>query len=151
MNVFVNILDNNLPTLKGSKIIAPLIISETPKKNGPEIASDSLISSPKFEPGLLFDLVDENSSKVDVNSTPSQSLPCKLTSSQSTVADVDLKHYEATPGDVGDIGEAGDLLCLVLGSLLAVLSVVPAKATSCSPPSVGLCNYILNPCQGMKE
>ncbi|KAJ9064138.1 hypothetical protein DSO57_1033595 [Entomophthora muscae] len=91
MNVLVNILDNNLLTFKEAKIISPLDVSETSKKNG-----------------------------------------------QSKVASVDSKCYESTPGDVGNIGEAGDLLCLVLVYLVAVPSVVPAKAISWSPPSVGL-------------
>ncbi|KAJ9057579.1 hypothetical protein DSO57_1021268, partial [Entomophthora muscae] len=57
---------------------------------------------------------------------------------QSTVNNVDSKRLGSTPGDVGNNGEAGDLLCPVWGSLVAVPSVVPAKATSWSPPSVGL-------------
>ncbi|KAJ9059193.1 hypothetical protein DSO57_1005114 [Entomophthora muscae] len=46
-----------------------------------------------------------------------------------------------TPGDVGNNGEAGSLLCLVLGPLVAGPSVVRAKATSWPPPSVGLSTY----------
>ncbi|KAJ9072480.1 hypothetical protein DSO57_1027108 [Entomophthora muscae] len=33
MNALVNILDNNLSALKGAEIIAPFIVSETPKEN----------------------------------------------------------------------------------------------------------------------
>ncbi|KAJ9070115.1 hypothetical protein DSO57_1011730 [Entomophthora muscae] len=42
----------------------------------------------------------------------------------------DLKRLGSTPGDVGTNDEAGDLLCLVSGLLVAVPSVVPANATS---------------------
>ncbi|KAJ9061021.1 hypothetical protein DSO57_1024777 [Entomophthora muscae] len=120
--------------LKKQKLLPPGLFLKLLKR----MASDSLISSPKFEPGSLFDLFDEDSSKVNVNLKQNQSLSYNSTSSQSTVANVDLKRYEASPGDVGNIGEAGDLLCLVSGSLLAVPAVVPAKATSWSPPSVGI-------------
>ncbi|KAJ9052565.1 hypothetical protein DSO57_1032899 [Entomophthora muscae] len=121
MNALVNILDNNSSTFKEAGVTASLFVSETPKKNG-----------------SLFNLVDQNSSNVNINLNFNQSLPHKLPPSQSTINNVDLKRLESTPGDVGNNGEAGDLLCPVLGSLVAIPSVVPAKTTSWSPPSVGL-------------
>ncbi|KAJ9089577.1 hypothetical protein DSO57_1011416 [Entomophthora muscae] len=100
------------------------------------MASDFVVSAPKFEPRLLFDLVDKYSSKVNVNLKLIQSLPHKLTSSQSTINNVGLKRLGSTPGDIGNNGEAGDRLCLVLGPLVAVPSVVLAISPPGPPVSV---------------
>ncbi|KAJ9072579.1 hypothetical protein DSO57_1026065 [Entomophthora muscae] len=78
---------------------------------------------------------------MSVNLTLNQSLPSKQVSSQSLLDNVNSNRLGVTPGDVGNNGEAGSLLCLVLGPLFAVPSIVSAKATSWSPPSVGLSNY----------
>ncbi|KAJ9084619.1 hypothetical protein DSO57_1022590 [Entomophthora muscae] len=150
MNAFVNILDNNLSTFKESEVIPPLFVSGTPKKNGlvsnicsllpsslkPDMASNSVFSAPKFEPGSLFNLVDKDSSKVNVNLNLIQSLPYKLTSSQSKINNVDSKRLESTPGDVGNSVEAGDCLCLVLGPLATVPSVVLLNLPPGPPVSV---------------
>ncbi|KAJ9088866.1 hypothetical protein DSO57_1018857 [Entomophthora muscae] len=58
--------------------------------------------------------------------------------SQSQFDNVNLNHFDVTLGDVGSIGEAGNLLCLILGPLFAVPAGVVAKTTSWSLPSVGL-------------
>ncbi|KAJ9066406.1 hypothetical protein DSO57_1009653, partial [Entomophthora muscae] len=49
---------------------------------------------------------------------------------QSTIDNNDLKRLGSTPSDVGTNSEASDLLCLVLGLLVVVPSVVPANAPS---------------------
>ncbi|KAJ9085654.1 hypothetical protein DSO57_1011803 [Entomophthora muscae] len=100
------------------------------------MASNSVVSAPKFEPGSLFDLVDKDSSKVNVNLHLIQSLPYELTSSQSTINNIDLKCLGSTPGDRGNSVEAGDRLCLVLGTLVAVPSVVLPISPPGPPVSV---------------
>ncbi|KAJ9068750.1 hypothetical protein DSO57_1025512 [Entomophthora muscae] len=97
---------------------------------------NSMFSVPKFEPGSPFDLVDKDSPKVNVNLSSIQSLPYKLTSSQSRINYVDLKCLESTPGDIGNGFEAGDCLCLFLGPLAAVPSVVPSVLPPGPPVSV---------------
>ncbi|KAJ9051051.1 hypothetical protein DSO57_1008314 [Entomophthora muscae] len=137
MNAFVNIPDNNLSTCKVLEVIPPWFVSGTPKKNGlvsnicsllpsslkPEMAVNSVFSAPKFKPRSLFDLVDKDSPKVNVNLISIQSLPSELAP-------------KSTPSDVGNGFEAGDCLCLFLGPLSAVPSIVPPLSPPGPPVSV---------------
>ncbi|KAJ9049175.1 hypothetical protein DSO57_1027447 [Entomophthora muscae] len=105
---------------------------------GPEMASETLFSLTGFEPRSSFDSVKTDLFKISVKLTSSQSLPSAQASSQSQFDNVNLNHLGVTLGDVGNIGKAGNLLCLILGLLFAVPDGVVAKPTSWSPPSVGL-------------
>ncbi|KAJ9083957.1 hypothetical protein DSO57_1029148 [Entomophthora muscae] len=100
------------------------------------MAVNSVFSAPRFKPRSLFDLVDKDSPKVNVNLSSIQSLPSKLAPNQSTIINVDLKCLESTPGDVDNGFEAGYCLCLFLGPLAAVPSVVPPLSPPGPPVSV---------------
>ncbi|KAJ9086855.1 hypothetical protein DSO57_1039237 [Entomophthora muscae] len=139
MNALVNILDNNLSAPKGAEIIAPFIVSETPKENElPTLPSDSSVSAPKFEPGLPFVCVDGKSSEVNVNLNLNQLLPFESSSSQSTINNKCLKRFVTKISDVGYNVELEDSQSLVSSLLLSVPSVVPAKVPSLLPSCVGM-------------
>ncbi|KAJ9056138.1 hypothetical protein DSO57_1036033, partial [Entomophthora muscae] len=102
------------------------------------MASEPLFSSTGFVTGLSFDSVNTDLFKTSVKLTSSQSLPFAQASSQSQFDNVNLNRHSVTLGDIGNIGEAGNILCLILGPLFAVPAGVETKPTSWSPPYVGL-------------
>ncbi|KAJ9088171.1 hypothetical protein DSO57_1025723 [Entomophthora muscae] len=155
MNDSLNIIDNNLLLFKEAELFAPSSAFESSKGNGLvssicslltsvlslEMASEPLFSATIFELGSSFGSVETDLFKMNVNLTLNQSLPFNQLSSQSMLDNNNSNHLGFTPSDVGNNGEAGSLLCLVLGPLVAVPSVVRAKSTSWPPPSVELSTY----------
>ncbi|KAJ9063802.1 hypothetical protein DSO57_1037067 [Entomophthora muscae] len=138
MNVFSDILDINLLLFKEGNLCHPHLLLNLLKGMGPEMASEPLFSSTGFEPGPSFDSVNTELFKTSFKLTLIQSLSSAQASSQSQFDNVNLNCLSVTLGNIGNIGEAGNILCLILGPLFAVPAGVEAKATSWSPPSVGL-------------
>ncbi|KAJ9074768.1 hypothetical protein DSO57_1003046 [Entomophthora muscae] len=151
MNASLNILDNNSPLVKKADLFPPLIDLESAKRNELvcnicsllpldfklELAPKSLFPATKFKPGPVFDLVDINLSKSNVNFSSNLLLPIKSVSSQSLVDDNDANHLESTSSDIDSSLKAGNTLCLVLGSLVASPSVVLLDSPPDAPVSVG--------------
>ncbi|KAJ9080338.1 hypothetical protein DSO57_1026131 [Entomophthora muscae] len=124
--------------LKREICVPLLLLLNLLKGLGPEMASEPLFSSTGFEPGSSFDSVNTDLFKTSVNLTLSQYLSFTQVSSQSQFDNINSNHLGVTLGDVGNIEEAGDILCLISGPLFAVPAGVEAKPTSWSPPYVGL-------------
>ncbi|KAJ9052675.1 hypothetical protein DSO57_1031999 [Entomophthora muscae] len=147
MNASLNIIDNNLPLVKEAELFSPLSASESSKGNGLSgNGFQAMVVSNVFEPGSFFDLVEIDLSKTNINSTLNQSLPSNLVSIQSMLDNNNSNCLGSTPGDVGNNGEAGDLLCLVSGPLVAVPSVVLANSTSWPSSFCGVEYLPAKPC-----
>ncbi|KAJ9055551.1 hypothetical protein DSO57_1002843 [Entomophthora muscae] len=141
MNVASDILDNNLLFIKEGDLCPSASTFEFAKGNGlvsPEMASEPLFSSTGFKPGPSFGSANTDLLKTSVNANLSQSLPSAQVSSQSLFYNVNLNCLGVTLGDIGNVGEAGNIFCSILGPLVAAPAVIEAQLTSWSPPYVGL-------------
>ncbi|KAJ9050580.1 hypothetical protein DSO57_1013379 [Entomophthora muscae] len=130
MNVASDILDNKLLLFKEGDLCPSVSAFEFAKGNGllsPEMASEPLFSSTGFEPGSSFCSANTDLLKTSVN-----------VSSQSLFNSVNLNRLGVTLGDVGNVVEAGNIFCCILGPLVTAPAVIEAKSTSWSPPYVGL-------------
>ncbi|KAJ9081499.1 hypothetical protein DSO57_1014039 [Entomophthora muscae] len=132
MNAFSDILDINLLLFKEGDLCSPLSAFEPPKGNG--LVQKWLLSHCFHQQvsnlGCLLIQLRQIYTKKSVKLTSSQSLPSSQASSQSQFNNINANHLGVTLNDVGNIGEAGNLLCLILGLLFAVPAGVVAKPTS---------------------
>ncbi|KAJ9067755.1 hypothetical protein DSO57_1035989 [Entomophthora muscae] len=93
---------------------------------GPEMAPEPLFSLTGFKPGLSFSSINTDLLKTSVNANLSQSLTSGQVSSQSLFDNVNLNRLGVTLGDVGNVGEAGNIFFSISGPLAAAPAVIEA-------------------------